>query len=335
MSSGSTQASPAGPLRGGKYGCIGLCMFDITRAGNVATLDGIVSAARDCGYAGTLVEFDEGGPVRLRNVARRLAELPVDGMIFNTHRAVEDIDEFKPVPGLPTIIISMKEHPRCTTIDSDQYGCSRMVVDYLRERGHASAARDCGYAVTLVEFDEGGPVRLRNVARRLAELPVDGMIFNTNRAVEDFDEFKPVPGLPTIIISMKEHPRCTTIDSDQYGCSRMVVDYLRERGHAHIRHLAGPEGSITADFRLRGWADALDTAGLERIEPLRGDWTADSGYELGVKLAQDKDMTALYVGNDQMAMGAMTALRIHARRVRRGRAGAPSQRRAPPGGASR
>ena len=195
-------------LRGGKYGCIGLCMFDITRAGNVATLDGIVSAARDCGYA-----------------------------------------------------------------------------------------------VTLVEFDEGGPVRLRNVARRLAELPVDGMIFNTNRTVEDFDEFKPVPGLPTIIISMKEHPRCTTIDSDQYGCSRMVVDYLRERGHAHIRHLAGPEGSITADFRLRGWADALDVAGLERLEPLRGDWTADSGYELGVKLARDKDMTALYVGNDQMAMG--------------------------------
>ena len=207
-------------LRGGKYGCIGLCMFDITRAGNVATLDGIVSAARDCGYA-----------------------------------------------------------------------------------------------VTLVEFDEGGPVRLRNVARRLAELPVDGMIFNTNRAVEDFDEFKPVPGLPTIIISMKEHPHSEIARSDQYGCSRMVVDYLRERGHAHIRHLAGPEGSITADFRLRGWADALDDAGLERLEPLRGDWTADSGYELGVKLAQDKDMTALYVGNDQMAMGAMTALRAHGRRV--------------------
>ncbi|MHA7994177.1 LacI family DNA-binding transcriptional regulator [Collinsella sp. BM28] len=207
-------------LRGGKYGCIGLCMFDITRAGNVATLDGIVSAARDCKYA-----------------------------------------------------------------------------------------------VTLVEFDEGGPVRLRDVARRLAELPVDGMVFNTNRAVEDFEEFEPVQGLPTIIISMKEHPRCTTIDSDQYGCSTMVVDYLRERGHRHIRHLAGPAGSITADFRLQGWRDALDTAGLEAVEPLRGDWTADSGYELGAKLARDEEMTALYVANDQMAMGAMTALRIHGRRV--------------------
>lgn len=207
-------------LRGGKYGCIGLCMFDITRAGNAATLDGIVSAARDCKYA-----------------------------------------------------------------------------------------------VTLIEFDEGGPVRLRDVARRLAELPVDGMIFNTNRAVEDFEEFKPVPGLPTIIISMKEHPRCTTIDSDQYGCSTMVVDHLRARGHRHIRHLAGPVGSITAEFRLKGWSDALSSAGLEVVEPLRGDWTADSGYELGARLAQDREMTALYVANDQMAMGAMTALRIHGRRV--------------------
>ena len=163
-------------LRGGKYGCIGLCMFDITHTGNVATLEGLMSAAREYGYA-----------------------------------------------------------------------------------------------VTLIEFDESGSVRLRDTARRLAELPVDGMVFNTNRTVEDFDEFEPLNGLPTIIISMKEHPRCTTIDSDQYGCSQLVVDHLRSRGHAQIRHLAGPKDSITAGFRTRGWRDALDRAGLEVVEPLHGD----------------------------------------------------------------
>ena len=207
-------------LRGGKYGCIGLCMFDITHTGNVATLEGLMSAAREYGYA-----------------------------------------------------------------------------------------------VTLIEFDESESVRLRDTARRLAELPVDGMVFNTNRSIEDFDEFEPLNGLPTIIISMKEHPRCTTIDSDQYGCSQLVVDHLRSRGHTQIRHLAGPKDSITADFRTRGWRDSLEHAGLEVVEPLHGDWTADSGYELGEKLVQDAEMTALYAANDQMAMGAIMALRAHGRRV--------------------
>lgn len=207
-------------LRGGRYRCIGLCIFDMTRAGNVATLEGIVSAARQEGYA-----------------------------------------------------------------------------------------------VTLIALDETGPVRLADAAHRLAELPVDGMIFNTNRHVEDFDEFKPLPGLPALIISMREHPQCTTIDSDQYGCSTMVVDYLLSRGHREIRHIAGPDESFTAEYRSAGWKDALSAAGLTTAEPLKGDWTADSGYELGLRLADDAKMTALYAANDQMAAGAIAALRERGRRV--------------------
>ena len=94
-----------------------------------------------------------------------------------------------------------------------------------------------------------------------------------------------------------------------------MVDHLRSRGHTQIRHLAGPKDSITADFRTRGWRDSLERAGLEVVEPLHGDWTADSGYELSEKLVQDAEMTALYAANDQMAMGAIMALRAHGRRV--------------------
>ena len=88
-------------LRGGKHGCIGLGMFNITHTGNVATLDGLMSAAREYGYAVTLIEFDESESVRLRDTVRRLAELPVDGMVFNTNRTIEDFDEFEPLNGLP------------------------------------------------------------------------------------------------------------------------------------------------------------------------------------------------------------------------------------------
>jgi DNA-binding LacI/PurR family transcriptional regulator len=50
-------------------------------------------------------------------------------------------------------------------------------------------------------------------------------------------------------------------------------------------------------------------------EPLRGDWSPRSGYELGRRLAADASVTAVFVGNDQMALGMLRALREAGRRV--------------------
>lgn len=181
--------------------------------------------------------------------------------------------------------------------------------------GILGAARERGYAVSVVEMESAGAARLADAARQLATLPVDGLVLNTNAGVADYDDFVPPAGLPCTLISMREHPTCPTIDSDQYGCSKIVVDYLAARGHREIRHIAGTAWSITAQYRAQGWADALAAHGLEAVEPLVGDWTANSGYELGRILADDHTMTALYAANDQMAAGAIAALRDAGRRV--------------------
>ena len=59
----------------------------------------------------------------------------------------------------------------------------------------------------------------------------------------------------------------------------------------------------------------LESRGLSVVEPERGDWTADTGYEAGARLASDPSATAIYVANDQMAMGVVEALRDAGRRV--------------------
>ena len=53
------------------------------------------------------------------------------------------------------------------------------------------------------------------------------------------------------------------------------------------------------------------------MPPLRwgGDWSARSGYRAGLALAREKDLTAVFAANDQMALGLMAALREHGRRV--------------------
>ena len=176
--------------------------------------------------------------------------------------------------------------------------------------GVVMAAREKGFAVTMIEMGpEMAPYSVSYATRRLGELPVDGAIINLNILPEDFEEYTPLAGLNTVLVTMYAHPRCTTVDSDQYGCSLLVMNYLRTLGHEQIRYIGGPSYHSHSAFREAGWKDELEKAGIEAREPLRGDWTADSGYFAGAKLAHDHEMTAIYAANDQMALGAITALR--------------------------
>jgi DNA-binding LacI/PurR family transcriptional regulator len=56
----------------------------------------------------------------------------------------------------------------------------------------------------------------------------------------------------------------------------------------------------------------LEQAGLIPGLSVEGDWTAISGYEVAKQLLNNHaQFTGLVVGNDQMALGAMRALREH------------------------
>ena len=181
--------------------------------------------------------------------------------------------------------------------------------------GIMSAARAHGYAITMIEMGDDAPISLEQASQHMLELPVDGMIISMSIKASDFEKFKPNSGLNTVLLTMYAHPYCTTVDSDQYGCSTLVMDYLFTHGHRNIRFVAGPDYSVDSIFREKGWRDALLSKGLPLTEPLRGDWTADSGYEAGVQLAKDPELTAVYAANDQMALGAITALQDAGRRI--------------------
>lgn len=181
--------------------------------------------------------------------------------------------------------------------------------------GIAGAAREHGYAITLLEMSKYEPFSLAEASRKLAALPVDGMILGMARMAPDFEEFQPLPGLATVIVTMYAHPRCTTVDSDHYGCSILLMEHLFAHGHTQIRFVGGPQFSIDEEFREAGWRDELVRRGIEPADPLYGDWSAKSGYEAGLKLAGDGGATAVYAANDQMALGVIAALRERGRRV--------------------
>ena len=108
-------------LRDGRYHSVGLCINDVTKFGNLSMIDGIASAAREHNCAITLVEMSKTEEFSLAEATRRMAALPVDGIIIGMSRMAPDFETFDPLPGIGTVVVTMYAHPRVTTVDSDHY----------------------------------------------------------------------------------------------------------------------------------------------------------------------------------------------------------------------
>ena len=108
---------------------------------------------------------------------------------------------------------------------------------------------------------------------------------------------------------------------DNAAGAASATRYLLDLGHETVYHVAGPGTWLDAQERVDGWRTALHDAGAQEPVILIGDWSASSGYELGQRLARMKGVgeaggvTAVFCGNDTMALGVMRALNEAGRRV--------------------
>lgn len=96
-------------------------------------------------------------------------------------------------------------------------------------------------------------------------------------------------------------------EGSQEHAARLAVAHLADLGHRTIAHLAGPDAWTDAQRRSAGWRDELRARGLAAAPPMTGDWGAESGYRSGLDF-DPASHTAVFVANDQMALGFMRAL---------------------------
>ena len=134
-------------------------------------------------------------------------------------------------------------------------------------------------------------------------------------------------GLPLIVVEGDLSGRGLSVGVDQIDGARQATQHLIDLGHRAIDHVAGPadlDRGQGPPHRLRG-GDARRRTRL-RGSRWEGDWTPARGYEIGRELARRGDMTAVFVANDQMAIGVLHAFaearavgsrRRQRRRVRR------------------
>lgn len=179
----------------------------------------------------------------------------------------------------------------------------------------ASSAAEEGYAITLLPISLPTQDEVRGAFHRLSELAVDAVIAIMEVHLLDTTRLLVPPGLQVVVADSGASDQYSVVDTDQSGGARAAVEHLVYLGHRTVWHLAGPEESFAAQRRARAWRETLQERGLPVPEPVRGDWSADSGYRLGLRLAADPECTAVFAANDQMALGLLRALHERGRRV--------------------
>jgi LacI family transcriptional regulator len=118
--------------------------------------------------------------------------------------------------------------------------------------------------------------------------------------------------VPTILLNcFAPHDPAPAILPDEVRGGRETTRALLDLGHRDIAYLTGKPSQWATKARLRGFRDALRSAGRNPREHtvLPGNYHVDSGYELTrTLLRNNRRPTAIMCGNDRMAVGALLAL---------------------------
>ena len=212
---------------------------------------------------------------------------------------------YRPLTAARTLVTGRSRTIGLVTTGAPDFGPSSTVI------GFNEAAREAHYAVSMASMLDSDPESVRAAVDLLLRQNVEAIVLIAARRGA-LDSIRGIElGVPLLAVESTGQPGLRSVSIDQYGGARGAVEHLISLGHERILHLAGPVDSSDATERVRGWRDALAEHGLVVEEPTVGDWSPSSGYRFGLSLVSPLDFTAIFVGNDQMALGVIHGFATH------------------------
>jgi DNA-binding LacI/PurR family transcriptional regulator len=181
--------------------------------------------------------------------------------------------------------------------------------------GIEEAARAEGYSIVLATLPEVTPETTQEALDHLVSESVEAIVLIAPGDTGlDLGAGSTLP-VPVVVLDAAPRRAVLSVGVDHAAGARLATRHLIDLGHGRIAHISGPVDWYQAQARSHGWAEAMRAAGLEVDEPLVGDWSASSGYLLGRQLAEDRELTGVFVANDQMSIGVLRAMAEAGRRV--------------------
>ncbi|HEY7035239.1 MAG TPA: LacI family DNA-binding transcriptional regulator [Thermomicrobiales bacterium] len=178
--------------------------------------------------------------------------------------------------------------------------------------GAEAACRAAGYSLLLANAD--GIDTERRLVEVMRAKQVDGLVLFSVSFLDVANDHllrAQAEGTPVVAINrhLPDGAPLSTVWFDHHGGGYQATQHLIALGHRRIAHVAGPAHRFTGQQRRRGYEKALREARIPLDPSLiaEGDYSFESGEILMERLWAERP-TAVFVGGDAMALGALRAL---------------------------
>ena len=180
-------------------------------------------------------------------------------------------------------------------------------------RGVEEAALAAGYSVLLGDTRHE-ETREEQYAAMFRRKEADGLIFLGHRLPDVLAEMVAAKGPKTPIVNGCEFRPGLAVSSahiDNERAAAEVVEFLYGLGHTRVGVVTGPLASPISSDRLSGVLSAAQRHGhASALRMAIGDFSIESGVrQTGELLDEPGRPTAIFCFSDEMAMGALEAIR--------------------------
>jgi len=181
-------------------------------------------------------------------------------------------------------------------------------------QGVEEAARAAGYTVVITVVESTEETEVQRAVDLLLGQQVAGIV------VLKFDPpgvaaLNALPaGIPVAVMSGTREARHSQAVFEEAKAAAAATRYLLDLGHETVHHVAIPS-SRREDGRTQGWRKALKEAGARVPPVMQATWEPASAHTLGMAIANRDDITALFCGNDDLAIGLISGLAAQGRMV--------------------
>jgi DNA-binding LacI/PurR family transcriptional regulator len=171
-----------------------------------------------------------------------------------------------------------------------------------------SAARDKKYKTSILSLKGQDQESILSGVQELISDGVDGVIIIAPQ-LQGSKEINDLIGrFPAVLVEGETSKTIPSVNIDQVSGAYEITKHLIDLGHKKIAHISGPTDWYEAQKRIKGWKLALSERKLEHKFLFEGDWSAQSGYTNAQIILKNPKITAIFAGNDTMALGVIKAI---------------------------
>lgn len=239
----------------------------------------------------TISSYFDGGNVREKNRKK------IEAAIEELHYEVNEVARGLKTNATRTVGVVIPE--------LNNVFCAEIITemeDILRGHGYATIVCDCRTDRKLEQ--EAVDFLSRKRVDGIINMPVDTEGCHLKKFLKT--------GKPVVLIDRKiQGAACDSVLVDNEKAAEDAIELFFRNGHRKIGIIGGPEEISTAQERVSGYRKACEKYGIPLEETLicREDYTIQGGVRgLERLVKRNPDMTAVFVTNYEMTMGAVIGL---------------------------